>query len=394
MEGGGHGGGHNGGGGFANYMNNNYYYHNNSSLFKPAPPPITAIDRFLCGRTRVDHDQTQNHDINQTFVSSNTVSDYSFWSNMINNESRSCLAPYLPPIKSYEFDVNSNHVFTNNIEGLNRGSNRFLIEKTSKGGVTSKVLIKGQRTGEEDSKLITLVNEHGEQKWALIAEKMAGRAGKQCRERWRNHLRPDIKKDTWSEEEVKMLIEAHQKVGNKWAEFAKLIPGRTENLIKNKWNATKRKQNSSRKNKKSDTKDNKSKFTLLQDYIISKTSDQSLATSSTTTIATASATTTTGSSTTIVPELTNSIEITQSNDDELDFMQSLFQTTNSNESIGHASELKSATIDQSLGFSSLTSTPYDENWNAYLNNYLEDDNVSQTLVEHDENYLEDVDLRD
>lgn len=34
---------------------------------------------------------------------------------------------------------------------------------------------------------------YGEQKWALIAEKMAGRAGKQCRERWRNHLRPDIK---------------------------------------------------------------------------------------------------------------------------------------------------------------------------------------------------------
>jgi myb proto-oncogene protein len=30
-------------------------------------------------------------------------------------------------------------------------------------------------------------------KWAQIAEKLAGRAGKQCRERWHNHLRPDIK---------------------------------------------------------------------------------------------------------------------------------------------------------------------------------------------------------
>ncbi|XP_076926374.1 transcription factor MYB119-like [Bidens hawaiensis] len=385
MEGGnygGYGGGYNGndGGGFANYMNNNYH-NNNSCLYKPAPPPLTAINRFLCGRTRVGHDQTQSHEINQTFASSNTVSDYSFWSNMIQNETRSCLAPYLPPIKSYEFDVNGDHVFANNINDLNRGSNRFVIEKNTKGGVTSK--------------LITLVNEHGERKWALIAEKMAGRAGKQCRERWRNHLRPDIKKDTWSEEEVRMLIEAHQKVGNKWAEIAKLIPGRTENSIKNQWNATKRKQNSSRKNKKSDTKDNKSKFTLLQDYIKSKTSDQSLATSSTTTTATAtaSATTTTGSSTTMVPELTNSIEITHSNDDELDFMQSLFQTTtNSNESISHVSELKSSTINQSLGFSSLTSTTYDENWNDYLNNYLEDDDVSQTLVEHDENYLEDFDL--
>ncbi|XP_076915272.1 uncharacterized protein LOC143574567 [Bidens hawaiensis] len=391
MEGGNYGGyGGSGGGGFANCMNNNYH-NNNPCLYKPAPPPLTAIDRFLCGRTRVDHDQTQNNEINQTFVSSNTLSDYSFWSNMIHNETRSCLAPYLPPIKSYEFDVNGDHVFANNIEDLNRGSNRFVIENNLKGGVTSKVLIKGQWTDAEDSKLITLVNEHGERKWASIAEKMAGRAGKQCRERWRNHLRPDIKKDTWCEEEVRMLIEAHQKVGNKWAEIAKLIPGRTENSIKNQWNATKRKQNSSRKNKKSDTKDNKSKFTLLQDYIKSKTSDQSLATSSTTTAA-ANATTTIGSSTTMAPELTNSIEITKSNDEELDFMQSLFQTTDSNESITHVSEPKSSTIDQSLGFSSLTTTTYDENWNVYLNNYIEDNDVSQTLVEHDENYLEDFDL--
>lgn len=43
------------------------------------------------------------------------------------------------------------------------------------------------------SKLIDLVNEYGERKWAFIAEKMTGRAGKQCRERWRNHLHPDIK---------------------------------------------------------------------------------------------------------------------------------------------------------------------------------------------------------
>ena len=73
-----------------------------------------------------------------------------------------------------------------------------------------------------------------------------------------------------------MLIEAHQKVGNKWAVIAKLIPGRTENSIKNQWNATKRKQYSSRKNKKNDTKNKKPQSTLLQDYIRSKTSDQSL----------------------------------------------------------------------------------------------------------------------
>jgi hypothetical protein len=42
-------------------------------------------------------------------------------------------------------------------------------------------------------KLIRLVKQFGVRKWAQIAERVAGRAGKQCRERWHNHLRPDIK---------------------------------------------------------------------------------------------------------------------------------------------------------------------------------------------------------
>lgn len=42
-------------------------------------------------------------------------------------------------------------------------------------------------------KLIRLVKENGEGKWTQIAEKLEGRVGKQCRERWHNHLRPDIK---------------------------------------------------------------------------------------------------------------------------------------------------------------------------------------------------------
>ena len=33
----------------------------------------------------------------------------------------------------------------------------------------------------------------GDKKWAQIAEKLSVRARKQCRERWKNHLRPDIR---------------------------------------------------------------------------------------------------------------------------------------------------------------------------------------------------------
>ena len=34
---------------------------------------------------------------------------------------------------------------------------------------------------------------HGDRKWAVIAQSLPGRVGKQCRERWTNHLRPDLK---------------------------------------------------------------------------------------------------------------------------------------------------------------------------------------------------------
>lgn len=82
-------------------------------------------------------------------------------------------------------------------------------------------LKKGPWTSAEDAILVEYVTKHGEGNWNAV-QKHSGlaRCGKSCRLRWANHLKPDLKKGAFTQEEEQRIIELHAKMGNKWARMA------------------------------------------------------------------------------------------------------------------------------------------------------------------------------
>jgi hypothetical protein len=115
-------------------------------------------------------------------------------------------------------------------------SSQQLFERWTK--VLDPVLLKGSWTRQEDEIIITYVRTYGCKSWTKLSKMLPGRIGKQCRERWINHLNPDLSRDQWTPEEDELLMELHAEFGNSWSKIAARMPRRADNMIKNRWYST------------------------------------------------------------------------------------------------------------------------------------------------------------
>lgn len=92
-------------------------------------------------------------------------------------------------------------------------------------------------TPEEDHRLREIVRSFVSPNWVHVAALMGNRTPRQCRERYRNYLAPQIVNGRWTEEEEKLLERLFDEMGPKWSKMALNFPTRSDVNLKNHWSA-------------------------------------------------------------------------------------------------------------------------------------------------------------
>ena len=109
---------------------------------------------------------------------------------------------------------------------------------------------RGPWSQQEDGMLLNLVQGQGAHNWVRISQVIQSRSPKQCRERYHQNLKPNLKHDPISKDEGEIIERMVREMGKKWAEIARALPGRSDNAVKNWWNGgqNRRKRQGSRQN--------------------------------------------------------------------------------------------------------------------------------------------------
>jgi hypothetical protein len=100
---------------------------------------------------------------------------------------------------------------------------------------------------QEDEYLCFIVQNLGIKRWPIVSHKMLKHFGgpsktaNQCRTRWMNVLSPVNSAVQWSKAEDLLMFEKQKLFGNKWSKISKLMKGRSENTIKNRFYSIARK---------------------------------------------------------------------------------------------------------------------------------------------------------